>query len=344
LVDGSGYAFTGVFHTATEPWGAPVAHLVAGGYERAGQLPSRRAGECGEEGELMSDAGPQGTVPQRGAEAPAATLPDGVLLAEHTREFAAQAYAAVAQEYLQFRQAYFHEQHPSLATVPPSTTEVQRTEAARLAEGALGLVPKSVRSAPLVGALIDHLQWEVDIHSLTERERTNLHNMAMIFLYGVEDGVQPWFVEWVAEVEAALQDITHPDYYLAYPWQAILYQPAEGYTAFAAAVAAGDEQGIVGEMSRLGNLIVEVLRDPLGMQPKLVFSGPDGDRQRVLFSLKTSAGLALAAYLAYDAVHALIHPNEPHQPPSSVIRSFPPQITARLLQNNGGTTGSPTGS
>jgi hypothetical protein len=286
----------------------------------------------------MSDAGPQDAVPQQGAGASAttATLPAGVMLAEGTREFAGQVYAAVAQEYLQFRRAYFHEEHPSLATVPPSSTEVQRTEPAKLAEGALSLVPKSVRAAPLVGGLIDHLQWEVDIHSLTERERVNLHNLAMIYLYGVEDGVQPWFVEWIVSVEAALQQITHPDYYLAFPWQAILYQPADGYKAFAAAVAAGDVQGIVHEMTRLGNLIVEVLRDPLGMQPKLVFSGPDGDRRRVLFSLKTSAGLALAAYLAYDTVHELLHPNEPHQPPSSVIRSFPPQITARLLPQIGG--------
>jgi hypothetical protein len=278
----------------------------------------------------MSDAGPQG------ASAPPATLPNGILLAQGTREFAEHVYAAVSAEYLQFRRVYYHEENPTLATVPPSTTEVQRTEPAKLAEGALALVPKFARTAPLVRDLIGHLQWEIDIHSLTERERINLHNLTMIYLYGVQDGVQPWFVEWIATVEAALQDELHPDYYLAYPWQAILYQPAEGFRTFMAAVAAGDAEGIVHEMTRLANLLIEVLRDPLGMQPRLVFSGPDGERRRTLFTLKTSAGLALAAYLAYDTVHEMLHPAQPYQPPRSVIRSFPPQIVAQLLPENSG--------
>jgi hypothetical protein len=277
-----------------------------------------------------------GSQPQ-GAGAPPVTLPNGAALPEQTRDFAAQVYAAVAEEYLQFRRAFFHEATPSLATVPPSSTEVQRTEAARLAEDALKFVPKSVRTAPIVHEVIGHLQWEVDIHSLTERERINLHNLTMIFLYGVQDSVQPWFVEWVVGVERELQSERHPDYYLAYPWQAILYQPPQGYRAFEEAVLAGDVTGIMHEMTRLANLLIDVLRDPLGMQPKLVFSGPDGERRRALFGLKTAAGLALAAYLAYDTVHDLMHPAQSYQPPQSVIRAFPPQIMARMLpEGNGG--------
>jgi hypothetical protein len=261
-------------------------------------------------------------------------LPNGQALSEQTRDFAAQVYAAVSQEYLDFRRVHCHETNPSLATVPPSLPEVERTEAGRIAEGALNLVPRAVRSAPLVRDLIGHLQWEVDIHSLTDRERLDLHNLTMIYLYGVQDGVQAWFVEWLVGIERDLQQVQHGDYYLAYPWHGLLYQPAHAFREFEDAVAAGNVAGIVHEMTRLANGLVEVLRDPLGTQPRLAFSGPDGERRRTLFSLKTSAGLALAAYLAYDTVHELLHPAQPYQPPQSVIRAYPPQITARMISSD----------
>ncbi len=273
----------------------------------------------------MSGAGAQN------AGSPPTVRVSGDALAEQTRDFAAQAYAAVAAEYLQFRRQYCHEENPSLATVPPSSPEVQRTEPARIAEGALALVPKFARSAPLVRDLIGHLQWEIDIHSLTGRERLDLHNLTMIFLYGIQDGVHTWFVEWIAGAERNLQQRLHPDYYLAYPWHGILYQHEEAYHVFAEAVAVGDAQGIIHEMTRIANRLVEVLRDPLGTQPHLAFSGPDGERRQTLFRLKTSAGLALAAYLAYDTVHELLHPQGPYQPPQSVIGSYPPEIQARIL-------------
>lgn len=250
-------------------------------------------------------------------------------LAEQTRTWAGQAFPVVARAYLDFRRTYCHEANPTLDTAPPHTSETQRTEAGAIAERTLSLVPKSFRNLPLLKDIFGHLQWEVDIHSLTDQERTELHNMAMTYLHGINGGIQPWYVRWVLRVMQALQGIDHPDYYLAFPWQAILYRTPKELAGYAAAVQAGDVTGIEREMARIGDALVEALHAPLEVQPRLCFSGPDGERRRMIFTLKTSAALALGAYLVYDFARDLIEPGRA-APPVSVIQGWPAETAGKL--------------
>ena len=251
-------------------------------------------------------------------------------LADATRAAVQQIDAAVAQAYLDFRRTFYHEANPTLDSVPTPTNEVLRTEAGTIAEQTLRVVPRMIRELPLLRDLINHLQWEVDIHSLTEQERIELHNMTMVFLHGIQDGVQPWYIDWVLRVMQALQYIEHPDYYLAFPWQGLLYRSPQELATFEQAVTNGDVDGIMREVQRIGNGLVESLRDPLHIQSKLCFSGPHGERDRMIFTLKTSAALALGAYLAYDLAHDLLHPDH-HQPPVSVIQGFPEALAGHVL-------------
>jgi hypothetical protein len=251
-------------------------------------------------------------------------------LAERTRAAIQPTVSAVAEAYLDFRKTYYHEAAPTLDSVPQHSDEVLRSESGTIAEQTLRFVPKLIRELPLLRDMINHLQWEVDIHSLTEQERIELHNMTMVYLHGVQDGVQPWYVDWVLRVMQALQYIEHPDYYLAFPWQGLLYRSPQELAVFEQDVADGNINGIIQEMEGIGNGLVEALRDPLGIQPKLCFSGPHGERDRVIFTLKTSAALALAAYLAYDLARDLLRP-EHHQPPVSVIQGFPEALAGHVL-------------
>jgi len=267
----------------------------------------------------MSGANPQNPRGPQGSQGRALTT---VGLAEQTREWAARAFPVVAQAYLDFRKTYFHEQEPSLETPPPRTSEVQRTQAGTIAEDTLRVVPKSFRNLPLLRDILGHLQWEVDIHSLTDQERIELHNLTLTYLHGIKGGIQPWYARWVLQVERALQAVDHPDYYLAFPWHAMLYRSPKELAGYASAVESGDVAGIQHEMTRLGDALVEALNDPLGVQPRLCFSGPDGERRRMLFTLKTSAALALGAYLAYDFARDILKP-EHSEPPISVIQGWP---------------------
>lgn len=269
-----------------------------------------------------------------------ATVADAAGLAARTRELAARLSGAVAEPYLVFRRIYYHETEPSLATVPPRSDAVQRTEAATLAQRALKLFPRETHAVPVLREMLDHLQWVVDIHSLTEHERSAIHNMAMTLLHGLQDGIQGWYVEWLLFAAQRLQTATDPRYFLAYPWQALMYRTPEEVKSFDQAVRAGDIVGIEREVQRMANGVIEVLRDPLGAQPKLVFAGPDGERRRHLYELKTTAALALGAYLAVDTVRGLISAEHPAQPVLSVIRGLPPEIAAHLVPEEDVTPGS----
>src|SRR5262249_7991635 len=165
-------------------------------------------------------------------------------LAEQTRDFGGRASATVARSYLEFRRTYYNESNPTLEGVPPPSNEIRRTQAGAIAERTLGLIPRAFRQLPLIRDIFNHLQWEVDIHSLTEQERLELHNMAMVFLHGVKDGIQPWYVEWVLAIMEALQQVDHPDYYLAFPWQGLFYRSPEELVAFQRAVTEGAVTGI----------------------------------------------------------------------------------------------------
>jgi hypothetical protein len=194
-------------------------------------------------------------------------------------------------------------------------------------------MPNEVHAVPLVRDLYDHLQWVVDIHTLTDNERIQLHNLTMVYLYGVMDGVRPWFVNWLAESEHALHRPLPAKYFLAFPWQGIFYRAAHELAQFEEAVRSGDTAALQHEVKHIGDRFVDVLRDPLSTQPKLAFSGEDGERRKLIFDLKTSAGLALGAYLAVETVRALTHPGaEP--PPRSVI-VLPPELGSSVVAGDG---------
>lgn len=258
------------------------------------------------------------------------TLPNGAQLAAQTSAYAAQLYQSVGDAYLNFRRVYGNDPAPSLATLPPRSDAVQQTDAARIAAGTLRVVPREIRGVAVVRDIFNHLQWEVDIHTLTERERLDLHNITMTFLYGINGGMQPWYVEWLNAAEHELQQPLHSDYFLAYPWQGRLYRPPEALAAFDHAIAGGDVAGIEREIGELAEGLVKVLHDPLGTQPELAFSGPDAERRHALFNLKTAAGLALGAYLAAEIVRDLLAPRQQSGPPSSVLPAPPAQIAAHM--------------
>jgi hypothetical protein len=262
------------------------------------------------------------------------TLPSGLPLAEQTHAEAGRLYEAVGNAYLIFRREYFQDPNPSLATLPPRSEKVQQTEAARLAAGTLRVVPQEFRRVPVVRDVINHLQWEVDIHTLTERERVDLHNVTMTFMHGISGGIQPWYVEWLAAAQYALQEPLHPDYFLAYPWQGRLYRSPEELRVFDSAIRAGDIPRIEHEIERVADGLVRILHDPLGTQPELAFSGPNAERRRALFNLKTAAGLALGAYLAAEIVRNVLAP-QPSGPPKSVLPAVPPQLAARVVPDEG---------
>lgn len=260
-------------------------------------------------------------------------MPNRDQLADQTRDFAAEIRAAVLDVYLEFRRTYYHESNPSLEEPPPYSNEVQRNERAVIAHEmlrALQLLPREIQAIVLIRDLLDQLQWETDIHTLTENERSTLHNLAHIFLHGVDGGLQPWYVEWLLQAAHNLQYATDERYYLAFPWQGLLYRKPHELEAFAAAVRDGDVAGIEQEIQRLANGLIEVLRDPMNTQPKLAFSGPDGERRLLLFRLKTSAGLALGAYLAVEQINSLLHPRK-----QTTISSALPPLPESLLQHLG---------
>lgn len=260
-------------------------------------------------------------------------LPAGLDLAGQTRDFAREQYDAVANPYLTFRRLFCQESNPTLATVPPRTKEAQQTEGARLAAGALRLMPKEIHAVPLVRDLYDHLQWVVDIHTLTDNERIQLHNLTMVYLFGVHDGIQPWYVSWLARAEHALHTHVHPKYFLAFPWQGIFFRAASELEQFDDAVVTGNVAGIQHEVKHIGDRFIDVLRDPLGTQPKLAFSGEDGERRKLIFDLKTSAGLALGAYLAVETVRALTHPHD--EAPIRSLITLPPELGSAVVPVDG---------
>ncbi|GEM_PF-2804747 len=258
------------------------------------------------------------------------TVPDPARLFRETHDFAERVFQQVAQEYLEFRRKQYHEDNPSLTTIPPRTEHAEQTMSGRIAEQALRLIPKEVRVIPFVHDLLDTLQWTVDINTLTDRERTELHNMTMIFLNGVQGGVRAWYVQWLLQAAYALQTLSHPNYYLAYPWQGMLYKPPEELAAFERAVRAGDAAGIERAIQHVADHLVTVLRDPLHTQPDLAFSGPNGERRKTVFNLKIAAALAIGGYLAAETVHNILHPPKELPPPQSVV-TFPQALEEHLV-------------
>lgn len=250
-------------------------------------------------------------------------------LAQQTRTFADRTFNMVASAYLSFRREYYHEPQPSLATPPPAHAEVRKSELALLAESTLRLTPRAIKAIPLVGGFVGHLQRVADMHSVSEDERTALHNVTMGFLHGIRGGIQPWYVEWLLNSARNLSQITNLDYYLEFPYDGLLYRDQRSLAAFESAMRRGDARALRHEIEQMAARLIEALRDPASVQPRLAFTGPDGDHRRFVFNLETAAGLALLAYLITAEARLLTHPRQDTSPRSAVA-PLPAQLQTRI--------------
>ncbi|HEV8194199.1 MAG TPA: hypothetical protein VGP82_22345 [Ktedonobacterales bacterium] len=258
-------------------------------------------------------------------------LPNGGVLAERTREFAAGLYDAVAAEYLQFRRTYYHEEQPSLANTPHASTEIHKAEVALLAENTLHVLPNTVKTLPVVGGIMEHLQEVADLNSISETERTTLHNMTMAFLYGVKDGLQPWYVQWTLVSARRLASVWDARYFMAYPWDACLYKLPDELTQFEQALRTGNIKDIEQAMQQIAERLITALRDPLATQFEYAFTGPDADRRRTTFRLKTAATIALGAYLLTEEVRTLLQPRGAFVTLPSALAPLPPELSAHMM-------------
>lgn len=240
----------------------------------------------------------------------------------------------VAKHYLAFRRIYYHEPDPSLDAMPPAHAEIHQAEIARLADNTLRLMPAALKSVPLLGGLLAHLQQVANIHSISERERAALHNLTMAYLHGVRGGIQPWYVSWLLASVRNLSAEQTDQYYMQFPWDALLYLDAAQLQAFEEAVAHGDIAGIEGVLERLADRLVRALDDPIGVQPELAFTGPDSERRRLVFRLKTSAALALGAYLVVEEARVLLHPHEAVPDLRSALAPLPPELMAQMTPSD----------
>jgi hypothetical protein len=252
-----------------------------------------------------------------------ATLTNGPQLTEQSRPVAQQLYDNVSTTYLQFRRTFFHESDPTLSTDPPLHPPAQQSETAKLAEGAIRIIPSAVKGVPLVGDIVQHLQRVVEIHTLTENELLSLHNITMVFLYGVRDGIQPWYVAYLNDAAHQLAAEAHPDYFFAFSFHGLFYETPEDLVKFDIALRQGDVATMEAYVQHIGSNLVHVLHDPYKGQEDLSFAGPDGERRKTIFNLKTTAGLAIGGYLGLEAVRALISPHKDLPPPTPVIQVIP---------------------
>lgn len=248
-------------------------------------------------------------------------------LVAESRPVAQQLYNSVSTTYLQFRREYFKESDPSLAGDPPLHPPSHQSEQARLAEGALRVIPGIVHNVSVLGDLVTHLQRVVEIHTLTEEELLSLHNITMVFLYGVRDGIQPWYMSYLDNSAHQLLEATHPDYFLHFPFHGVFYQTPEELVKLDIALRQGDIPRMEQYVQHIADHLITLLQDPFKGQENLSFAGPDGDRRRTVFNLKTTAGLAIGAYLGIETVRAFMSPHQELPPPQPAIHMIPPEMT-----------------
>lgn len=257
-------------------------------------------------------------------------LPNPEELLAHSRDLASRIYDKVAVAYIGFRREYYGEAHPQIGTKPPAGSHVQKAQLALVAENLLRMVPPAIKLLPLLGDFLDHLEQVADVHSVEERERTGLHHMASLFLIGVTDGIQPWYVEWLLATAQRLANTRHPTYYLEFPWDGLLYLPPEQLSALDRAVRKGDVAAIEEHVKGLGDRLSDALRDPLRAQAHFSFSGPDGKRQRMFFHLKTTVALLFLGYTIAAQARLLLGPPEKAAPPESALAPIPVEAATRL--------------
>jgi hypothetical protein len=241
--------------------------------------------------------------------------------------------AVVISAYLAFRREYYHEAQPDLACAPSAHAEIRDAELAGVSRGVLRLVPQAVHSIPILGGLVEHLEQVADIHSISEQERSELHNMTMLFLHGIQGGIQPWYSDWLLASSRNLAAIDVPEYYFDHPWDGMLYRSPRELQTFAGAVQNEDRKVITGEVERVGNGLVNVLRDPVKMHSTLAFSGPNAEQRRALFQLKTTAALGLGAYLIVNQFQQSLHPRAPKgvQSKQSRLAPVPAEMDTSVL-------------
>lgn len=254
-------------------------------------------------------------------------------LAQVTRDPAAELYAAVAREYLEFRREYYHEDTPDLSRPPSPHAEIRQGELAGVCRSVLRLVPQAVHSIPLVGGFLEHLEQVADVHSISEQERSELHNVAMLYLHGMRDGVQWWYVEWLLASARNLAQLDGIEYYLDHPWDALMYHSPAELRRLETAVQAVDHAALQGEMERLATHLIKALHDPIAMHAELTFTGPKADRQRQVFQLKTAAALALGAYLIVEQVQQMVHPRRPSVSSKRRLAPVPAEMDTTVLSN-----------
>ncbi len=261
----------------------------------------------------------------------AATVPNPNELARDSEAFAATAYADVASNYLDFRRKIYHEERPSLTTNPPTNPQLARSELALFADNALRLLPQTVKSTPILGGLLEHLEQVADLHSLSAAKCNMLHNMAMATLYGVTDGLQAWYVEWALASAHRLSHVEQETYFFAYPWDACLYKSPSELAAFDTALRTGDSAQIKRQVAQIGDRLVAAFRDPVGVQAQYAFTGAESEWRKMVFHLKTGAALMLAAYLVTDEARALLHPRQVKPVPTSVLAPLPAALSNHLV-------------
>ena len=205
-----------------------------------------------------------------------------------------------------------------------------------LAENTLRLVPKAVKTLPVVGGFVEHLQQVADLNSLSESELATLHNMTMAFLYGIKGGIQPWYVEWALASARQLANVYDPNYFMTYSWDACLYFAPDDLVRFEHAVSVGDLPGIEHAMQQIADRLITALSTPIDAQFEFAFTGPDADQRRITFRLKTAASVALGAYLVTEEVRTLLHPREQRGTPSSALAPLPPELVAHKAPEGGG--------
>jgi hypothetical protein len=151
------------------------------------------------------------------------------------------------------------------------------------------------------------------------------------FLYGVQGGLQPWFVEWFLATAQELAEVRDERYFMRYPWDACLYLDAQELAELKAAVRTGNGREIEPFVQQLADQLLEALHDPVKAQAEFAFTGPDAERQKTIFTLKTVAAITLVVYVVSSGARALLADHKPKVPLQSVRAPLPAEIGAHQV-------------
>jgi hypothetical protein len=117
--------------------------------------------------------------------------------------------------------------------------------------------------------------------------------------------------------------VKQDDYFFVFPWDACLYKSASELVVFDNAVRTGDSVEIKRQIAQIGDRLIAALQDPVRAQGQYAFTGDESEWRKMVFHLKTSAALMLAAYLVSDEARALLRPRQVKPSPTSVLAPLP---------------------